>query len=125
MGDRVSLTVQPLAKYGEGLDDVIFTAASADNHTLANDGETIIVVMNLNAATRTVTANGVACPRTGGDAKSATITVPAGNLTAQIGILGPFDQAAFNQASGVVNIDCSATADLSLAAVKITKTPGA
>jgi hypothetical protein len=123
MGDRVALAPQSLALYGEGIDDVVFTAASSDNHTMLNDGKTILICLNQNAATRTVTAVGVAGPRTGGDAKSAAVTVPEGNVTPQVAVLGPLVPSAFNQASGVVNINCSATADLLLAAVQIKDTP--
>lgn len=123
MGDRVALTPQATNRYGDGV-TVTLTAASADNHTMINDGRTILLALNLNAATRDITVTGVASPRTGGDAKTQVHTAPAAVAGVPgVAAFGFFDPAAFNQASGVINIDASATADLHLAAVQISRTP--
>lgn len=125
---RNVLTVQTIPAYGGKINPSVATliAGSADNHEFANDGNTFLLVLNLNGATRNITAAGVAGPRNCNHAVDTVATVAAAVAgTPGVALMGPFPTDAFNQATGEVHIDLSATADVYLMAFKGTPTPAA
>ena len=122
MPARNVLTVQTIPAYGGKIDNVSMTAGSADNHEFANDGRTFLLALNTNGATRTVTVVGVACVRNCNHAIDTVATVP---ITTGVSLLGPFDPAAFNQSDGLVHVDLSATAGVTIAAFNYLTTPAA
>ena len=126
MAPRNILTVQTIPAYGGKINPAVATlvAGSADNHEFANDGSTYLLALNLNAATRTITAVGVASSRNCNHAIDTVATVAAvvGGVPG-VALIGPLPPEAFNQATGEVHIDLSATADVYLLAFKGTTTP--
>lgn len=94
-------------------------AALTDN--FPNDGQTILVLENSNAATRTVTI----APPSGTTTKDGfgTVTAPTMvvTLAATTGraILGPFPTAAYNDGNGRVNAVTSASAGVTIGAVRV------
>lgn len=78
-------------------------ADQANGNSFLNDGNTVLVVKNGDASTRTITVNGVGCSH--GRTANVAKAVVAGDLA----ILGPFDKDQFNQTDGTVQIDWSAS----------------
>jgi hypothetical protein len=119
---RGVLTVQTIPAYGGKISNVAMTAASADHHEFVNDGKTFILALNTNGATRDVTISAVASVRNCNHATSTVATVP---ITTGVSLLGPFPQEVFNQSDGLVHLDTSAQAGLTLAAFTYLPTPAA
>ena len=128
MAARDILPVQTIPAYGGKLDVPLATwhAATADSAEFINDGQTMLAVMNLNAATRTITAKGVASLRNcnQADDRVATVIAVVGGVPG-VTLMGPFPPECFNQVGGEVHIDISAAADVYLLAFKTTPTPAA
>lgn len=76
---------------------------SSDNHTMVNDGRTILECTNTSGSAVTVTIVSVADPVTG---RTGDIAVSVSNNTSRI--FGPFPPPLFNQSGGVVNVNVSA-----------------
>lgn len=112
---REVLTPLVLARGGISTTSAVMTAAVADGHMFANDGMTTIVFNNTNASPRTVTiqtpgnVDGLAIAE-------LTITVPATNGRIYA---GTFPRSVYNQTTGYVYVDYSATAGLTVAAIRI------
>ncbi len=121
---RGAITLNTLDSYGGSDTSLTWTAADATNdHTFVNDGKTFLLYWSENAATCDIEIVGVASSRTANNATTDTITIPIGSVTTQIGMAGPFPKAAFNQSTGVVNVNVELTPDVQLAAVKYNKSP--
>lgn len=114
---RVALTLLTADRDGISVADAALTAAIADGHSFVNDGRTVLLLQNTNAATRTIT---VQTPVTvdGLAVAELTITLPA--TTGRI-ITATFPRTVYNQSDGSVYIDYSATAGVLVAAIKIPK----
>lgn len=116
---RVAIAVNDMPAYGAGLDSLTWTDADAtNNHEFVNDGKTLLLVRNRNAAGRTATIVSVADPLSGrtGD-KVRTVAATTGQSVA-----GPFEPRIWNQSDGKVQVNVSASAsssDYQLAAVRI------
>lgn len=109
---RTVLAVQQIVRAGL---TPAFTAANVDGHSIVNNGHTFIEVKNVNAATRTVT---VQTPRLvdGIAVAELEVVIP---ITTGDKMIGPFPAETFNQAGGVIYVDFSAVADLTIAAIKL------
>lgn len=111
-----TLTVQQIARTG-----IVPTlaAAGASGDKFANDGKTYFRVANGHATlSRTVTIAsqlGAAAIPQGTAAANLSVVVAA--LTEKL--IGPFDQNAFNDASGLVNVTYSSESDLTVGAYKL------
>ncbi len=113
-----TLTVQDSPEAG----GVSFTAAASGGDVFANDGKTILLILNVNAGsprTITVTAQDTTAyaPGFGAVTKAdATEAVEAATLDS----MGPFPTTAFNNASGQAVVTYSdSAADLTVAAVRV------
>lgn len=114
---RESLTLLTADRDGVSIADADLTDAVADGHSFVNDGRTALVLQNTNAAARTVTVQ-VTQLVDGLDVTDLSIVVPA--TTGRL-ITAYFPRHVYNQTTGEVFIDYSATAGLKVAAVKIPK----
>lgn len=117
---RTALSVQDVGQYAGS---VAVTANAADNsngNTFPNDGKTFLVVVNGSGGSLTVTVTGATTPdRTYGQTLTKTYTVANGATR----FIGPFSQAAFNQSTGVVNVDWSTGTSVTCGVVTYTPTP--
>ena len=112
------LTVASIPRYGEGLTDVAWQSADADNtNSFPNDGNTLLLVNNGSGASITVTISAPASPRTVNTALSKTTTVAAGKIAA----FGPFKQDTFNS-SGSVIVDYSSDTTVTVAPIRFLET---
>lgn len=97
---------------------VTFGAADATNGMrFVNDGKTVLIVKNASAAAITVTVRSVPCSH--GRLGDLIVTVPA---TTGEAVIGPFAKDLFDQQStdlGNVYVDFSASASVTVAAVKL------
>ena len=104
-----------------GLTPSLVAADATLTDGFANDGQTILVLENSNAATRTVTIT----PPSGTTTKDGFGTVTAPTITTTLAattgraILGPFPTAAYNDGNGRVNAVYSANAGVTVAAVRV------
>ena len=119
---RTQITLNSGVGYGDWLAaDLTWTSADqANGMYFNNDGNTVLIVWNGDAASKTVTIAGVANSRTFNAAPSNAATVGAND---EFNIAGFFDTKAFNQTDGSVNVDFSADTSVKIAAVKLGKTP--
>ena len=100
---RVAIAVSQAPGAGSGT--VTWTAANiADGHTLANDGETVLVVRNPDAA-QAVTVTIVSVPCSHGRVGDIVQAVAVETTR----VFGPFPKEMFNQPSGVVHVDLAGT----------------
>jgi hypothetical protein len=112
---RTSLTPHRPAT-GVGV-EISMAAANADGHMFTNSGETLFLVKNDDASSKTIT---VPTPRTidGLAVADPTYVIPAGEEWC----LGPFPPSTFNQPSGAdqgkVYINYSATTDVTVAVIE-------
>ncbi len=110
-----TLTVQVAAEGG----GKTFAAVSSSD-VFANDGRTILVIHNANAAPTTVTATAQSTSTTksqyGTVTKADAVQVVEGT---SVDIMGPFPTGAFNNSSGQVVIGYSATATVTAAVIRI------
>lgn len=111
---RTAIAVQQIKKNSSGT--VAFAAAdSANGMSFPNDGTTKLMVKNSSGAPINVTVASVACSH---GRTSDVVQAVAAAAEAQF---GPFDPSLFNQGGGVggsVNVDFSAAASVTVAAVK-------
>lgn len=108
-----TLTVQEAGFVG--LDNIVFDAADAAGDDFVNDGRTILIVKNTDAAPKTVTVNSQALCSQGFDHDIAVI-VPD---TTGESIIGTFPKGRFNDATGKVAVSYSSVTGVSVAAVRI------
>ncbi len=113
-----TLTVQDSPEAG----GVTFAAAASGGDVAANDGKTILLVLNVHASlarTVTVTAQDTTANAPGFGAVTKADAVQSVE-TATLDVLGPFPTTAFNNASGQIAITYSDSADsLTVAAVRV------
>lgn len=101
---RTALAIQEIRR-NNGAQLTDNNADVTNGQIFDNDGNTILVVHNGDASSRTCTVKGVACSH--GRTADVAVAVAAG-ARAEI---GPFDQALFNQSgadAGKVHVDWSA-----------------
>jgi hypothetical protein len=98
--------------------DAAMTAAVAGGHQFVNDGHTLVYLLNTNAASRTITI-ATATTVDGLAVADVSIVLGAGNVTPVRVLTARFPRSVYNQADGKVLIDYSATAGVSVAAIKI------
>lgn len=117
---RTALTVQKVPAFGGSIANLAFTAAdAANNHEFVNDGRSVLVIKNDDAAPKTVDVIGVASSSTFNRTGDEQVVVPAN----QIGFAGPFPSQGFRQSDGTVHVDIAADTSLSFAVVSPTPTP--
>ncbi len=110
-----ALTVQQIARGGNGLTPSYASADVAGNTVPNNDGRIFLHFKNANAATRTVTIDiPVLVAGQGVTDLTATIPINTGDK-----MVGPFPPAVFNQADDSLSITYSAVADLTVAAIRL------
>ena len=109
-----SLAVQTLSVAGI---TPTFSTPSDDSIYVANNGATLVEFKNTNGATRTVTIVSQRPTLEGYTATNGTVTLP---ITTGNKIIGPFSQTIWSNSSGYILIILSATADVTMAAFKIT-----
>ena len=115
-----AIPVQTFDAYAGKIEDISFTAATTDNHTVAHSGgDILILVNNGSAGSLDVVLVGVASPRTFDMASDITISTGASEIS---GFVIP--DVGFST-SGSVSITVADASSLSLAAFKLTTTPRA
>ncbi len=105
-----------------GLNYSLASASTGD--VFPNDGHTILIFLNGNASSRTLTIAGNAFSKPGfGDISAAdageTVTIPGSGTSGGRCIVGPFPTGRFNNSSGQVSYTLSDATDMTVAAVKI------
>ncbi|HNW09987.1 MAG TPA: hypothetical protein PKI71_01350 [Candidatus Rifleibacterium sp.] len=106
----LALTVQNCALTGL---EPVYVPANAEGNYFANDGKTLLHVVNAGVADITVTIDSpVLCNQ--GFAHDEAVVVPAGKER----MIGPFTPSRFN-ANGVVNVSYSDVTDVTAAAIKV------
>lgn len=105
-----------------GLSFTYDTASTAD--VFANDGRTVLVFLNGNASSRTLTLTGNAFSKPGfGDISAAdageTVTIPGSGTNGGRMIVGPFPPDRFNNSSGQVSYTLDVATGMTVAAVKL------
>lgn len=110
---RTAIAVQSRNRNGNAT--ISFAAADSSNGmSVVNDGQTRLLVKNASGSPITVTAKSVACSHGRTQDDVATI---AGGAQQE---MGPYDPGSFNQnggVGGVLNVDFSASASVTVAAV--------
>lgn len=103
---RAAITVNQIAA-GPDLNKAITwtNGDAAEDHTMANDGRTLLIVNNTSGGAAIVQVVSVADPRTGrsGDIGDGSATVSIAN--GEVRIFGPFPPELFNQAGNVINVN--------------------
>lgn len=108
-----ALTVQDVLITGL---EATFENCAAGGDTFANDGNTIIEIVNGDASDHTVTiASQHPDPPAGTAQQNQAVVVTAGERRH----IGPFNQRGFNDASGLVNLSYDAVTSLTIAVLKI------
>ena len=107
---RTALATQLIAISGL---ETAYTAANADGHSVANNGEMFLHVKNAAVADITVTLVSVADPwgRTGD--REVTVTAEEERM------IGPIPPLLFNQADGTVSVNFSAVTTVTVAAIRL------
>ncbi len=105
-----------------GLSFTYDNASTAD--VFANDGKTILIFLNGNASSRTLTIAGNAFSKPGfGDISAAdageVVTIPGSGTNGGRIIVGPFPTDRFNNSSGQVSYTIDNVTGLTVAAVKL------
>lgn len=113
--DLVELTA---LRGGISVADAAMTAAVAGGHSFENDGDTILLFLNTNAATRTITIQ-TASTVDGLAVADLSIVLAIGSVTPTRVMTSRFPRSIYNQTDRTVLIDYSATAGVSVAAVRI------
>lgn len=116
---RTAITVNELPAHGGEVDEIVWTSCDQTNGMdFPNDGRTLLLVRNANAATRQVTVVSVADPY--GRTKDTDMDLAADTGYA---VAGPFLPPLFNQGStGRVNVDPSnnhSADDFQVAAIRL------
>jgi hypothetical protein len=95
-------------------------SAAAAGNSFVNDGNVILYLASTSASVVTVTISAPGLIDTYGNLTitSLTITIPAGNVTAQRIITPPFPRSIYNQSDGTVHIDYSSVTSVTLAAIQ-------
>jgi hypothetical protein len=89
-----------------------YTSANADGHSIANRGRTALHVKNGSGASINVTL--VTAATVGGRAVADDVVAIGAGAEK---IIGPLDEAVFNQADGTVSVDFSAVSSVTCAAL--------
>jgi hypothetical protein len=98
------------------------TASVAD--VFANNGSTILVFLNGNASSRTLTITGNAFDKPGFGSVSAadageTVTIPGSGTNGGKCVVGPFPPGRFNNSSGQVSYTLDVATGMSVAAITL------
>jgi hypothetical protein len=117
---RVAVPVSTLAAYGGKALDITWTAGSGDNHAVTHPGgkDIVLMIKNASGAPITTTILAVASPRTLQMAENLTVATAAGKES-----FVAIPAVGYDQGAGVVHVNLSAHANLSLYALKVTDTP--
>lgn len=108
---RTALTPITSTRAGVAL---TYSAANADGHSIANTAERVMLLVNNGSASAITVTFDVPKTVDGNAVADLTGTVAAGAVK----MFGPFPMALYNQtASAVVNVDFSAVATVTVAAV--------
>lgn len=116
---RAPLTLLTALRGGISIADAAMTAAVTDGHSFVNDGATVLLLLNTNAASRTVTIQTPGLVDSDLAVAERTIVLGIGSVTAVRIMTSVWPRTIYNQSDGAVYVDYSATANLSVAAVKI------
>ena len=108
---RTALSVQEIDLTGLS---PTYSDANADGHSITNTGDVFLHVKNASASDITVTCQTPAKIE-GIDIAEITVTVAASGEK----MIGPFNPTIFNQSDGSVYVDYSATASVTVAAVRL------
>lgn len=115
---RTALTVVSAAPYGVGINDIAAQAVDQPNgNSMANDGNTVIVVANASGGDLTITVTPNGGPYNHGDTGARTLLVVA---TAKTAFIGPFNTNVFGT---TLLIDWSTGTSVTAAPVKLARTP--
>lgn len=106
---RTALAIQSIpANSGAQLTSA--TPDAGNGNYFPNDGQTVLVVYNGDASSKTVTVVSVPCSH--GRSGDVAVTVAAGAQAE----LGPFQTDTFNQADGTVQVNWSASTSVKVTA---------
>lgn len=119
-----ALSIQALTNVTGGGLQYTYAAVASGGDTFANDGNTVLLVKNANAATRTVTADAVASLDKPGfgtvPIADSVLTVPGSGTNGGLAMWGPFPPDRFNNSNGAVSLTYSDSgADLTIAVVRV------
>lgn len=106
-----TLTVQTISHTGL---EVAPVAAAGGGDDFANDGRTMLYVVNGDASPHTVTIDSKVTCNFGSD-HDVAVTVPAGESR----WIGPFAPSRFNGADGLVDVSYDGVTSVTVAAVKL------
>ena len=117
-----SLFVQTAADYGINYTTQAAAAGLAD--AVANDGRTLLLVVNTNAAARTLTVTKQnQAPSVQGynpiTLVDTVVTVPGSGTNGGLCVVGPFAQLEYNDPTGLVQLAWSAVAGVTVSAVSV------
>jgi hypothetical protein len=115
-----SITVQTASDAGLN----VTMQAAASTMSFANDGHTFLSIVNGDTGTPTctVTVQNTSPPVQGFNPitlSNKVVTLPATGTNGGREIIGPFGQAQYNDATGLVQVAFSATTSLTVAAVSL------
>jgi len=110
--DYTTISVQPITLSGV---TPVYSDAVAGGFQFVNDGRTFLHVKNTNGAARYIT---VTTPATVDGLAVADVYVTVAATTGDE-MIGPFPTGTFNNSGGYVYVSNSATADLTMAAVRL------
>lgn len=98
--------------------------AAASTMQFANDGNTLLIIVNGDTGTPTctITAQDTTVNKPGFNPitiSNKVVTLPATGTNGGREIIGPFGQTQYNDSSGLVQIAFSGTTSLTVAAIKV------
>lgn len=97
MAERVRIPVEVIPANGGGL-ALTGVDADANGMVMANDGSTILTLVNTDSVAHGVTVNAV--PDLYGRTRNTIVEIPAADATSGVVVLGPFPRGLFNEALG-------------------------
>lgn len=105
-----------------GLNPTLGSPSTADKFT--NDGNTVLVFVNGNASSRTLTltVQNTAVSQAGYNPitlTNPTVTLPGSGTNGGVAMVGPFGMNEFNDANGQVNYTLDVATGMTVAAVKV------
>jgi len=115
-------TLSPQSSSFAGLNYTLAAASTADK--VLNDGRTVLIFNNANAAARTLTiaANDVTPPGFGTVATPDTVkSLPGSGTNGGRCFVGPFPPDRFNDADGFLNYTLDNATDMTVAAIKLAR----
>lgn len=110
---RTAIALQDIPTQGHIGNITMSAADAANDHTIANNGQVLLLCENADAAPHTITIVSVA--DFAGRVQDIVQAVAAGDFA----IFGPFKPAWWNQAGGLLHVDIDTDTAVTFAALRI------